>query len=155
MCEAQALESAHRLVRLAGKLLERARRRLHVAQRRRGGLNREARDPAQRRALVALRIVVADQQAHAQRVVEADRRQFGGSGAYERKVALLEGAAETAVRGPGARHTNVCSQRGAVDASRSAPWGVALARGQRSRRIRRVSRTWLTSVQRPQTLART
>ena len=92
------MELAHRLVGIARQSGEGRDRRLHVGERRVACLHREAGDPAQRRSLVAVGIVIADQQADPQRVLEADRRQLAGRRAHERQISPLERPAKPSVR---------------------------------------------------------
>jgi hypothetical protein len=66
---------------------ERGGRGAHVGQRRARPLAAVARELAQRGALEALGLAVADRHADAQRVAEIDAGQLGGGGADDGQVA--------------------------------------------------------------------
>ena len=96
-------------VRVLGQRLERQQPRPQVLDPDGRDLEAQPRQPAHRRPLEPLGVLVLDQQADRQRVVEVDAGQLGGRRANQREPADAQGALETGVGAALAAHANACS----------------------------------------------
>jgi hypothetical protein len=85
---------------VVGKALEGRDRLMKHGERRPWVLKREATEPADGRSLIDRGVGCAKKEAHAQGIVEVDRRELGGCSPDERELPDLEGPPKARVETP-------------------------------------------------------